>query len=69
MARWKDELHEFLMKAAKASRAFFELNLEEVDYAQVLQHIGNFLPVRELGGRPLTLATLRQYGLVDNELA
>jgi hypothetical protein len=40
-----------------------EVDLEEVDYAQVLQHIDNFLPERELAGRPLDLSVLRQFGL------
>ena len=44
-----------------------EADLEEVDYAQVLQHIDNFLPVQELAGRPVDLEVLRQFGLVDNE--
>jgi hypothetical protein len=44
-----------------------EVDLDEVDYAQVLQHINNFLPVKELAGRPLDLAVLRQFALVDNE--
>ncbi len=34
---------------------------------QVLQHIDNFLPVKELAGRPVDLEVLRQFGLVDNE--
>jgi hypothetical protein len=44
-----------------------DVDLEEVDYAQVLQHIDNFLPVKELAGRALDLEVLRQFGLVDNE--
>jgi len=44
-----------------------ELDLEDVDYAQVLQHIDNFLPVKELAGRALDLELLRQFGLVENE--
>jgi len=44
-----------------------EADLEEVDHAQVLQHINNFLPVKELAGRPVDLEVLRQFGLVDNE--
>ncbi len=44
-----------------------ETDLEEVDYEQVLQHIDNFLPVKELAGRPVHLEVLRQFGLVDNE--
>jgi hypothetical protein len=53
---WKDE---------KSEDA--EAELEEVDYAQVLQYIDHFLPVRELAGRPVGLEVLRQFGLVDNE--
>ena len=44
-----------------------ETDLEEVDYAQVLQYIDHFLPVKELAGQPVDLAILRQFGLVDNE--
>jgi hypothetical protein len=44
-----------------------DTDLEEVDYEQVLQHIDNFLPVKELAGRPVDLEVLRQFGLVDNE--
>jgi hypothetical protein len=44
-----------------------ETDLEEIDYEQALQHIDNFLPVKELAGRPVDLRVLRQFGLVDNE--
>jgi hypothetical protein len=44
-----------------------ETDLEEIDYEQVLQHIDNFLPVKELAGRPVDLEVLRQFGLVDNK--
>jgi len=53
---WKDE---------KSDDA--EADLEEVDYAQVLQYVDHFLPVKELAGRPVDLEVLRQFGLVDNE--
>ena len=53
---WKDE---------KSEDA--EVELEEVDYAQVLRYIDHFLPVKELSGRPIDLEVLRQFGLVDNE--
>lgn len=53
---WKDE---------KAEES--EVDLEEVDYAQVLQYIDHFLPVKELAGRPVDLDLLRQFGLVHNE--
>ena len=44
-----------------------DVDLEEVDYAQVLQHIDNFLPVKELCGRPPDVEVLRQFGLEDSE--
>jgi len=53
---WKDEKSEDS-----------EVDLEEIDYAQVLQYIDHFLPVKELAGRPVDLELLRQFGLVDNE--
>jgi len=53
---WKDEKSEDS-----------EADLEEVDYAQVLQYIDHFLPVKELAGRPIDREILRQFGLVDNE--
>ena len=45
------------------------VELEEVDYAQVLQQINHFLPVNEFAGRPVDREMLRQFGLVDNEKA
>jgi len=44
-----------------------DIDLEEADYAQVLQHINEFLPVKELAGRPIGVQVLKQFGLVDNE--
>jgi hypothetical protein len=44
-----------------------EVDLEESDYAQVVQHINEYLPVKELAGCPIGLSVLRQFGLVDNE--
>jgi hypothetical protein len=44
-----------------------EVDLEELHYAQVLQYIDHFLPVKELAGRPMGRDVLRQFGLVDNE--
>jgi hypothetical protein len=40
---------------------------EEADYAQVLQLINEFLPVKELAGKLIGVAELRQFGLVENE--
>ncbi len=53
---WKDE-------ESKTS----DVDLEEVDYAQVLQHIDEFLPVKELAGRAIDLQVLKQFGLVENQ--
>jgi hypothetical protein len=33
----------------------------------VLQRINEFLPVKELAGRPFGIPVLRQFGLVDSE--
>ena len=33
----------------------------------MLQHINEFLPVKELAGRPIGVQVLKQFGLVDNE--
>jgi hypothetical protein len=46
-----------------------EMELEEVDYAQVLQQINHFLPVNELAGHAVDKETLKQFGLIDNEKA
>jgi hypothetical protein len=43
------------------------LDLEELDHAQVLQHINEYLPVKELIGCPIDLRVLKQFGLVDNQ--
>jgi hypothetical protein len=42
-------------------------DLEEEDYIRVLHLINEFLPVKELAGRPIGLPVLKEYGLVDNE--
>jgi hypothetical protein len=42
-------------------------DLEEADYIRVLHRINEFLPVKELAGRPIELPVLRQFGLVDHE--
>jgi len=40
---------------------------EEWDYLRVLQLINEFLPVKELTGRPIGVPVLRQFGLIENE--
>ena len=51
-------------------RSFFhDEDMEEEDYIRVLQAINEFLPVRELAGRPVEPSVLKEFGLVDNEKA
>ena len=42
-------------------------DMEEEDYVRVLQAINEFLPVKELAGRPIELSVLKEFGLIDNE--
>jgi hypothetical protein len=50
----------------KYSDSYSETDPEETDYARVLQVINEFLPVKELVGRPIHVPVLRQFGLVEN---
>ena len=43
------------------------VDAEEGDYARVLQIINEYLPVREMAGRLIGAAVLRQFGLIENE--
>jgi hypothetical protein len=47
--------------------SFSEADPEETDHAKVLQHINEFLPVKELVGRVIDVPTLRQFGLAEND--
>ena len=51
----------------KYSQTDPEIDPEEADYAKVLALINEFLPVKELAGRPVELPELRLFGLVENE--
>jgi hypothetical protein len=51
----------------KYSDSDSEIDTEEIGHAKVLQLINEFLPVKELVGRIIDIATLRQFGLVENE--
>jgi len=44
-----------------------EVDPDEADYVRVLELINQFLPVKELAGRMVGPAVLRQFGLVENE--
>lgn len=57
---WKD-------KETRYCDSFSELDPDEVDYRRVLELINEFLPLKELAGRPIDVSILRQFGLVDNE--
>jgi hypothetical protein len=49
-------------------RSFFDDDdMEEHDYIRVLQAINEFLPVKELAGRPVEASVLKQFGLIDNQ--
>ena len=49
-------------------RSFYdEDDLEEEDYVRVLHAINEFLPVKELAGRPIEASVLKEFGLIDNE--
>jgi hypothetical protein len=42
-------------------------DMEEEDYIRVLQAMNEFLPVKELAGKPVEVSVLREFGLVDNQ--
>ena len=44
-----------------------ETDPEEADYARMLHVINEFLPVKELAGRPILVPVLRRFGLVETE--
>ncbi len=53
---------------AWTDRSFYdEDDLEEEDYVRVLHAINEFLPVKELAGRPIEASVLKEFGLIDNE--
>jgi hypothetical protein len=47
--------------------SYSEIDPEEADYVRMLQRINEFLPVKELAGRPFGTPVLKQFGLVDSE--
>jgi hypothetical protein len=49
-------------------RSFFDNDyMEEEDYIRVLHAINEFLPVKELAGRPVEVSVLKEFGLIDNQ--
>jgi len=51
----------------KFSDSFDEIDPEDGDYVRVLELINEFLPVKEMAGRVISVPALRQFGLVENE--
>jgi len=49
-------------------RGFFDPDeMEEEDYIRVLHAINEFLPVKELAGKPVEVSVLKEFGLIENE--
>lgn len=49
-------------------RSFFhDDDMDEEDYVRILHAINEFLPVKELAGRPVEVSVLKEFGLIDNE--
>src|SRR6266404_5453764 len=49
-------------------RSFFDADdMEEEDYVRVLHAINEFLPVKELAGRPVEASILKEFGLINNK--
>lgn len=47
--------------------SYSSLDPEDADYARVLELMDEFLPVSEYSGRVISVALLREFGLVENE--
>ena len=45
---------------------FHDQDMEEEDYIRVLHAINEFLPVKELAGRPIEVSVLKEFGLIEN---
>ena len=52
--------------AAKFHDPTGEPDLDEIDHARVLELINEYLPAKEFAGRRLTVAELRQFGLIES---
>jgi hypothetical protein len=50
----------------KDRSSFDSDDMEEEDYVRVLHAINEFLPVKELAGRPVEASVLKEFGLIDN---
>lgn len=52
----------------KYKDSYTSVDPEDADYARVLELIDEFLPANEFAGRIVTVAVLREFGLVENEV-
>src|SRR5438094_1159773 len=57
---WKDDEPQY-------RDSYSAIDPDEGDYARVLQLIDEFLPVKEMAGRLISVQVLRQFGLIENE--
>ncbi len=62
-----DPTSDWKANESKYRDSYSEIDPDEGDHARVLQIINEFLPVKELAGRLISVAILKQFGLVENE--
>ena len=53
--------------APKYKDSYSSIDPEDADYARVLEHINEFLPVTEFAGRVINVSVLREFGLVGDQ--
>lgn len=51
----------------KYKDSYSSVNPEDADYARVLEHINEFLPVTEFAGRIIKVSVLREFGLLGDQ--
>lgn len=49
------------------SDSYSDTDPEDADYVEMLKAIDQFLPAKQLAGRPIKVSVLRQFGLVEND--
>jgi hypothetical protein len=53
--------------APKYKDSYSSIDPEDADYARVLEHINEFLPVSEFAGRVINVSVLREFGLLGDQ--
>jgi len=53
--------------APKYKDSYSSIDPEDADYARVLEHINEFLPVTEFAGRVINVSVLREFGLLGDQ--